>query len=106
VVEARAGSDDKTGTATALRKKPKDPTEAVQLPIYAWLSEAAAAYLPINDTPVARLELDGETDVDTISRRLPELRGTRAVPQENVGSRIKNLPQPLARNNIVLTCLG
>ena len=45
----------------------------VQLPFYAWLAEAAAAYLPINETPVVPLELDGETDVDAISRRLPEL---------------------------------
>jgi ATP-dependent helicase/nuclease subunit B len=49
------------------------PGEAVQLPFYAWLCAAAAAYLPINETPVAPLELDGETDVDVICRRLPEL---------------------------------
>jgi ATP-dependent helicase/nuclease subunit B len=45
----------------------------VQLPFYAWLAEAAAAYLPINEIPVAQIALDGETDVDAISRRLPEL---------------------------------
>ncbi|MBT9589366.1 MAG: PD-(D/E)XK nuclease family protein, partial [Thiobacillus sp.] len=77
--EARTVIDYKTGAATALKKKLKDPTEAVQLPFYAWLSEAAAAYLPINDTPVALLELDGETDVDAISRRLPELLGAIAA---------------------------
>jgi len=71
--EARAVIDYKTSAATALKKKLKDPAEAVQLPFYAWLAEAAAAYLPINETPVAPLELDGETDVDAISRRLPEL---------------------------------
>ena len=65
--------DYKTGAAQGLKKKLKDPTEAVQLPFYAWLAEAAAAYLPINEIPVTPLELDGETDVDAISRRLPEL---------------------------------
>mgnify|MGYP003675213687 CR=1 FL=1 len=71
--EARTVIDYKTGAGIGLKKKLKDPTEAIQLPFYAWLSEAAAAYLPINETPVSLLELDGETDVDAISRRLPEL---------------------------------
>ncbi len=71
--DARTVIDYKTGATQGLRKKLKDPAEAVQLPFYAWLAEAAAAYLPINETPVAPLELDGETDVDAISRRLPEL---------------------------------
>ncbi|HEY9097899.1 MAG TPA: PD-(D/E)XK nuclease family protein [Thiobacillus sp.] len=71
--DARTVIDYKTGAAAGLKKKLKDPTEAIQLPFYAWLSEAAAAYLPINETPVSLLELDGETDVDAISRRLPEL---------------------------------
>ncbi|MBW8329674.1 MAG: PD-(D/E)XK nuclease family protein [Thiobacillus sp.] len=71
--DARTVIDYKTGAAQGLKKKLKDPAEAVQLPFYAWLAEAAAAYLPINETPVVPLELDGETDVDAISRRLPEL---------------------------------
>ena len=71
--------DYKTGAAMALRKKLKDPAEAIQLPFYAWLADAAAAYLPINESPVALLELDGETDVDAISRRLPELLGAIAA---------------------------
>jgi ATP-dependent helicase/nuclease subunit B len=45
----------------------------VQLPFYAWLADAAAAYLPINEVPVAALELDGETDVAAIILRLPQL---------------------------------
>ena len=77
--DARTVIDYKTGAASGLKKKLKDPSEAVQLPFYAWLADAAAAYLPINDTPVALLELDGETDVDTISRRLPELLEAIAV---------------------------
>jgi ATP-dependent helicase/nuclease subunit B len=77
--DARTVIDYKTGAASGLKKKLKDPAEAVQLPFYAWLAEAAAAYLPINDTPVTPLELDGETDVDTISRRLPELLGAIAA---------------------------
>ncbi len=70
---ARAVIDYKTGAASGLKKKLKDPDEAVQLPFYAWLCEAAAAYLPINEAPVAALELDGETDVAAISLRLPAL---------------------------------
>ncbi|MHB1084564.1 MAG: PD-(D/E)XK nuclease family protein [Thiobacillus sp.] len=77
--DARTVIDYKTGAGVGLKKKLKDPTEAVQLPFYAWLSEAAAAYLPINETPVALLELNGETDVDAISRRLPELLGAIAA---------------------------
>lgn len=71
--EARHVIDYKTGAAAGLRKKLKDPAEAVQLPFYAWLADAAAAYLPINETPVAAIPLDGETDVDAIVRRLPAL---------------------------------
>ena len=71
--EARTVIDYKTGSAQALKKKLKDPAEAIQLPFYAWLAEAAAAYLPINEIPVTPLELDGETDVDAIGRRLPQL---------------------------------
>jgi ATP-dependent helicase/nuclease subunit B len=71
--DARTVIDYKTGAAQGLKKKLKDPAEAVQLPFYAWLADAAAAYLPINEAPVTPLELDGETDVDAISRRLPEL---------------------------------
>jgi ATP-dependent helicase/nuclease subunit B len=77
--EARTVIDYKTGAASGLKKKLKDPAESVQLPFYAWLAEAAAAYLPINETPVGLLELDGETDVDAISRRLPELLGAIAA---------------------------
>ena len=70
---ALAVIDYKTSAAQGLKKKLKDPAEAVQLPFYAWLCDAAAAYLPINETPVIPLALDGETDVDAISRRLPAL---------------------------------
>jgi ATP-dependent helicase/nuclease subunit B len=71
--EALTVIDYKTGAAQGLKKKLKNPTEAVQLPFYAWLAEAAAAFLPINETPVVPLELDGETDIDAICRRLPVL---------------------------------
>ena len=71
--EARYVIDYKTSAAQGLKKKLKVPDEAVQLPFYAWLCDAAAAYLPINEAPIAALELDGETDVDAISRRLPQL---------------------------------
>ncbi len=71
--DARYVIDYKTSAAQGLKKKLKTPDEAVQLPFYAWLCEAAAAYLPINEAPVAALELDGETDVAAISLRLPAL---------------------------------
>ncbi len=71
--DARYVIDYKTSAAQNLKKKLKAPDEAVQLPFYAWLTDAAAAYLPINEAPVAALELDGETDVAAISLRLTEL---------------------------------
>ncbi|MHB0972887.1 MAG: PD-(D/E)XK nuclease family protein [Thiobacillus sp.] len=71
--DARYVIDYKTSTAQSLRKKLKAPDESVQLPFYAWLADAAAAYLPINEAPVDALELDGETDVAAISLRLPQL---------------------------------
>jgi ATP-dependent helicase/nuclease subunit B len=71
--DARYVIDYKTSAAQSLKKKLKAPDEAVQLPFYAWLCEAAAAYLPINEAPVAALELDFETDVSAITLRLPEL---------------------------------
>ena len=71
--DARYVIDYKTSAAQGLKKKLKAPDEAVQLPFYAWLCDATAAYLPINEAPVAALELDGETDVAAISLRLPQL---------------------------------
>ncbi len=71
--DALAVIDYKTSAAQGLKKKLKTPDEAIQLPFYAWLTDAAAAYLPINETPVTPLELDGETDVAAISLRLPAL---------------------------------
>jgi len=71
--DARYVIDYKTSASQGLKKKLKAPDEAVQLPFYAWLTDAAAAYLPINEAPVAALELDGETDVAAISLRLPQL---------------------------------
>jgi len=65
--------DYKPSAAQGLRKKLKSPHEAVQLPFYAWLCDAAAACLPVNEAPIVPLELDGETDVEAISRRLPDL---------------------------------
>ena len=65
--------DYKTSSADSLKKKLKDPGENVQLPFYAYLSEAAAAYLPINEDKVAPLALDGEADVEAITLRLAML---------------------------------
>jgi ATP-dependent helicase/nuclease subunit B len=80
--------DYKTSAASSLKKKLKDPAEAVQLPFYAWLADAAAAYLPIDETPIAPLMLDGETDVEAISLRLPQMLGAiaqgAALPAQGV----------------------
>ncbi len=65
--------DYKTSSADSLKKKLKDPGENVQLPFYAYLSEAAAAYLPINEDKLAPLALDGEADVEAITLRLAML---------------------------------
>lgn len=65
--------DYKTGAASGLKRKLKNPAEAVQLPFYAWLAGAAAAYLPISEIPIEPVTLDGETDVEAISLRLPKL---------------------------------
>ncbi|WP_296885471.1 PD-(D/E)XK nuclease family protein [Thiobacillus sp.] len=77
--EALAVIDYKTGASQGLKARLKNPAEAVQLPFYAWLAEAAAAYLPINETPVVSLALDGETDIDAICRRLPALLAAMAA---------------------------
>lgn len=70
----RAVFDYKTGAVEALKKKSKDPAEAVQLPFYAWLCEdAAAAFLPLAEAPVKPIDLPGETDVGGIAARLPAL---------------------------------
>ncbi|MDA8128012.1 MAG: PD-(D/E)XK nuclease family protein [Betaproteobacteria bacterium] len=86
--DARYVIDYKTGAAQGLKKKLKAPDEAVQLPFYAWLCDAAAAYLPINEAPVMALELDGDTDVAAISLRLPALleaiAGQAALPAHGV----------------------
>jgi ATP-dependent helicase/nuclease subunit B len=65
--------DYKTRNARALKNAAADPAENVQLPFYAWLAEAEAAFLPIDDETVAPIGLDGETDVEAISLRLPRL---------------------------------
>ena len=65
--------DYKTSTAQSLKKKRDAPDENVQLPFYAYLCNAAAAYLPINDPTITPLQLDGECDVEAIMSRLPSL---------------------------------
>ena len=70
--------DYKTSTTQSLKKKRDAPGENVQLPVYAYLCSAAAAYLPINDDPVVPLNLDGEAEVEAIMLRLPQLLGAIA----------------------------
>ena len=69
--EALQVIDYKTSATLSLKKKRDAPTENIQLPFYAYLCNAAAAYLPINDDPVAPLQLDGEAPVEAIMMRLP-----------------------------------
>jgi ATP-dependent helicase/nuclease subunit B len=65
--------DYKTSRVDTLKSKLRNPGEAVQLPFYAWLAEAEAAFLPLGDTAVAPLALGGETDVEAIALRLTRL---------------------------------
>ncbi len=65
--------DYKTGRSSTLKNKLKDPGENVQLPVYAWLCDAAAAYLAVNDDKLAPLALDFDTDVEGITLRLRDL---------------------------------
>ncbi len=65
--------DYKTRNLRALKNAAADPEENVQLPFYAWLAAAEAAFLPIDDENIAPIGLDGETDVEEISLRLPRL---------------------------------
>jgi len=64
--DAHAVIDYKTSAAQGLKKKLKDPAEAVQLPCYAWLADAAAAYLPIDETPVIALVTGWRNLLDAI----------------------------------------
>jgi RecB family exonuclease len=68
--DARQVIDYKTSGASRLKQQRDAPAEHVQLPFYAWLCDAAAVYLPINDSPVAPLALDGECPVEAITLRL------------------------------------
>ena len=65
--------DYKTSTRKSLEKKRDAPGENIQLPFYAYLCNAAAAYLPINEASITPLQLDGETDIEAIMLRLPML---------------------------------
>lgn len=62
--------DYKTSNTNILKKKRDAPEENVQLPFYAYLCDAAAAYLPINDAAIAPLFLQGEKPVEAITLRL------------------------------------
>ena len=71
--EALQVIDYKTTTRKNLERKRGAPGENIQLAVYAYLCNAAAAFLPINEASIAPLELDGETDVEAIVLRLPLL---------------------------------
>ncbi len=65
--------DYKTRKPRALKNAAEAPEENVQLPFYAWLARAEAAFLPIDDEAVAPIGLNDKTDVEAIGLRLPRL---------------------------------
>lgn len=65
--------DYKTTARKKLETQCSTPGENVQLAVYAYLCNAAAAFLPIHDATVSPVMLDGETDVEAIVMRLPLL---------------------------------
>jgi ATP-dependent helicase/nuclease subunit B len=71
--EALRVIDYKTRNLRALKQAAAHPLENVQLPFYAWLARAEAAFLPLDDEAVAPIGLASETDVEAISLRLPQL---------------------------------
>jgi ATP-dependent helicase/nuclease subunit B len=71
--EALQVIDYKTTATKTLEKKRDAPGENIQLAVYAYLCNAAAAFLPINEDAITPVALDGETDVEAIVLRLPLL---------------------------------
>jgi ATP-dependent helicase/nuclease subunit B len=65
--------DYKAKNPRVLEKWAKAPGENVQLPVYAWLAEAEAAFLSIDTDQPDLVALDPEADIETISLRLPQL---------------------------------
>ena len=65
--------DYKTTARRKLESQSTTPGENVQLAVYAYLCNAAAGFLPLHDTTIAPVMLDGETDVEAIVMRLPLL---------------------------------
>jgi ATP-dependent helicase/nuclease subunit B len=65
--------DYKAKNPRVLEKWAKAPGENVQLPFYAWLAKAEAAFLPIDTDQPDLVALDPEADIETISLRLPQL---------------------------------
>lgn len=71
--EALQVIDYKTTARKKLESQRNAPGENVQLAVYAYLCNAAAAFLPIHDATISPVMLDGETDVEAIVMRLPLL---------------------------------
>jgi ATP-dependent helicase/nuclease subunit B len=65
--------DYKTTAAARLKKKAEDPGENVQLPFYAGLAEAEAAFLPVDTDQPDLVVLDPEANIEAITLRLPQL---------------------------------
>lgn len=65
--------DYKTTARKKLEAQRNAPGENVQLAVYAYLCDAFAAFLPINESVIAPVELGDETDVESIALRLSAL---------------------------------
>lgn len=65
--------DYKTSKKKTLEERANAPDENIQLPFYAWLAKAEAAFLPLDTDEPALIALGAETDIDAIGERLPQL---------------------------------
>jgi ATP-dependent helicase/nuclease subunit B len=71
--EARRVIDYKAKNPRTLKNQATDPGENIQLPFYAWLAKAEAAFLPIDTDQPELVALDPKADIGAISLRLPLL---------------------------------
>jgi ATP-dependent helicase/nuclease subunit B len=71
--EARRVIDYKAKNPRTLKNQAAEPGENIQLPFYAWLAQAEAAFLPIDTDQPELVALDPKADIGAISLRLPLL---------------------------------
>lgn len=71
--------DYKTSAVSTLRKKSTRPDEAVQLPVYAALANAHAAFLPLSASPITPIPLAEDADPEAVVTRFATLLGALAT---------------------------